>query len=630
VRLQFVLGVAVWAGCSTLVPGSAPGPVRESALAQDVIVLAPGAQDFGMLQVGEVSSPSTLVVDPASGNQADTIVEISASCPDFVIDTPGLPADVFRVCEIVTCDEGGLMCEPGVDELCQTTDSRSYTFTARFQPVVAGPVSCVVTIRTADDSSTQELTLTGIGVPLAILADVQPAMIAFGDVRRNANSSPAELIVRSMGGGDLAVAGVEVSPGFAIQDGPQTGYSLAPNTSQRYEVVCHPPVVGELSGQLVVISNDPGQPRIAIPLACRGIDSNLDIEPSPAQLATTRVGEPVEASIDLRNTGDAAMTLESVTLTGDDITMVATPTPGTVLDPSEATQVSLRFGATAKGDVHGTLVATYDGGQVRRTEISGRALASSLALTPDGDVSFGPVCAGESKTQEFTLIGNDQGGFAVDALSDPGAPFTITAPALPVTVQGAGANQVKFKVTAAPTAAGMVNGEIVVHTDIPAAVDHMLHLHVEGLPAGITATPPTIELGANAVNRTTIGKSIHLTNCSEAPIAFTNPRIEGGDALDFAIVAQPALPMIPPAGDATWLIVLQAHSVGLKLSSFVVDHDGGSATVELQGEGLGDAPPELLPVARGSYYACATGRPSTLWPIALALLVLRRRRARAA
>ena len=584
------------------------------------------------MQVGDASNAGVITVDPDVGNQSDTVNDVSASCPDFTLDTHGLPADVHRTCMVVTCDGGNVMCEPGQGDFCQTIESQSYSFSATFRPTVAGPVSCVVTIQTADDANTRSITLTGIGVAPIVHAEVQPAgEVAFGDVRRATDSTPAPFTVRSSGSASLDVTSVVVSSGFTIQAGPQSAYSLAPNTTQDYAVVCHPSEPGTISGQLLVTSSDPDRKTIAVRLICNGIDSNLDIQPSPAALAATRVGEPVVTSIDLRNTGGATMTLENVTLTGDGITLVAAPAPGTVLATATEAQVLLRFDATTKGDVHGRLVATYDGGQSRSTEISARALGASLALTPDGDVSFGPVCAGASKTQAVTLIGNDHGRFALQTLSNPGAPFTVSSATLPLTVEGDGATTVTLQVTAAPTSAGVAAADVVVHTDIPHGVDHVLHLSVEGLPAGITATPATIELGSHPINTTTIGKPVNLSNCSAAAITFRNARLEGADPLDFAIVAEPAMSTIMPVGHASWLIVLQAHSTGLKQATFAVDYDGGTASFALQGEGLDPSvpPPPGASAARGSYYACASGRPSSLWPVAVALLALRRRRRRA-
>ncbi|HSN27376.1 MAG TPA: MYXO-CTERM sorting domain-containing protein, partial [Kofleriaceae bacterium] len=108
-----------------------------------------------------------------------------------------------------------------------------------------------------------------------------------------------------------------------------------------------------------------------------------------------------------------------------------------------------------------------------------------------------------------------------------------------------------------------------------------------------------------------------------------NARIEGPDAADFAIVQQPANAMIQPTQSASWLVVLQAHSVGPKQASFVVDYDGGTATVALAGEGLGDTGSGSGGAGgEKSYYTCAVGGSGAAWPFAAALLVVIRRRRR--
>jgi len=615
VRLQITFAGVALIGCQGLPDESS---TDQAVLAQ------PASHDFGTLQTGTTSGLYQVIISPGPLNQSDTIVAVTASCPDFVINATGLPAEVYRVCEVVTCVNGAIC--PVQNVLCQTTDLQTYRFDTYFRPTVAGPVSCVVTVTTSVVSNSKTLTLSGTGQAPPIHADVQPTSVAFGDVRRNTSSTQATVTVRSTGGQALTVSAVSVSPGFTIVSGQTAGVQLAPNAAAAYGVTCNPTGVGPMSGQLVVTTNDPAQqPSILVPLSCKGIDSNLDIAPSPAALATTRVGEPIDTVIDLHNTGGAVMTLESVAIIGTGITMTSVPPPNTVLAATTGVaHVGVHFEASAKGDASATLVASYDGGQSRSTEVSARALATSMALTPDGDIDFGPVCGGQSKMQEFTMIANEQGAFSLQSIGDPGGPFTIAAPALPLTVLGAGAKQVKFQVTAAPPGEGVVTAAVVVKTDIPNAADHTLNLKVQGLPPGVTATPAVIDLGSNPINTTTIGQEVHLSNCGTAPVMFTNARIEGPDALDFAIVAQPTSSMIAPTGLASWLIVLQAHTVGPKQASFAVDYDGGTASIEIDGEGLGDLGP--AGGGRGSYYACSTGHPLALWPIAFVLgLVLRRR-----
>jgi hypothetical protein len=202
----------------------------------------------------------------------------------------------------------------------------------------------------------------------------------------------------------------------------------------------------------------------------------------------------------------------------------------------------------------------------------------------------------------------------------------LSAPTLPLTVQGSGATAVGFQISAAPSAPGVATAAVVVRTDIPGRTDHSLQLGVLGLPDGVRATPDMIDLGSNPINTTTLGQEVHLSNCGTAALGFSNARIEGADALDFAIVQQPSSSTIDPAGTASWLIVLQAHSNGVKLSTFKVDYDGGTASVDLQGEGLGDLGKDGG--GRASYYACSTGRSSAPWPVAIALALVLRRRAR--
>lgn len=599
-------------------------PLHESNTEQAAIAL-PAGVDFGMQQVRVASAEHTITISPGSGSQSDMITGVSARCPDFTITAPGLPAPVSRTCKAVMCT--GHVCQFPDESIenvtCQTTSQQTYEFRAAFKPTVPGPVSCVVTV-TLNDSTSRTTTLTGTGVPPAIAADVQPAAVAFGEVRNNTDSTLAVVGVHSSGSEPLDVTSVTASGGFTITAGPTTAYALPANMTQDYRLACHPLATGEMTGQFVVQSTDPAQARIAVELTCKGIDSALGIAPSPATLETTRVGEPVETTIELRNTGTAPMMLEDVRVVGSTMSMSSSMRfPMSLARPADVARVAVRFDASAPGDASGTLVATYDGGKTRTTQINGRALSTSLSLVPDGDVDFGPVCVRQRRSREFILIANDQGAFKLSSISDPGAPFSVSSQPLPVTVLGGGGSQVQFEVTVTPEVAGAAAASTAVHTDIPHGIDHVVALNVLGLPpGGVTATPDSLDLGSLEVNTTGIGKEVQLSNCGASPIGYSPGRIEGRDASDFAIVAAPSAPMIAPNDLVTWLVVLQAHSVGPKQATFSVDFDGGTQSVDLVGEGLADADPP------GSYYACSTGRPAALWPIALALFALRRRRAR--
>ena len=593
---------------------------------QLTVVLSPPSADYGSLQVGQTSGYAAFEINPGIGAQSDTISSITASCPDFLISAPGLPAPVYRTCTYVDPCDPFICAQP----ICETAEYVNYTWSAAFHPTIAGSVSCVVNIL-VNGATLRTVTLTGKGTVPPKDIDVTPASVAFGDVRRDTASTPIDLTVRNAGGTAMTVYSAGVSAGFAITSGTTSQYDLTAGATMGYSITCNPTATANMSGSFVVQSDDPVTPTVTIPLTCRGIDSAVALTPSPTTLATTRVGEPVQTAVQIVNSGAASMVLEGVSVTGTDLVLMSAPANGTYATGAVGSAV-VRFAASDKGTQSGMLTVTYDGGKTRTSTISARALATSMALTPDGDVAFGPVCAGQSSTQSFTVLANEEASFQVTQLGGVVPPFTLTSPTLPVTVAGSGATMVQFSVTAAPTVDGLQVSELNLATNIPGSAPRTINLSVDALPAGVSPSPLMMEFGSVPALSTTIGQSVHLSNCSTTPANFTNARIEGADASEFAIVATPMTTTIGPNGNASWLIVLTTKSVGLKHAEFMVDYEGGTAVVPLDGEGLGenviDEPGG--PVDEISYYSCsAGGSTSRAWPLVLVLgIVLRRRRRR--
>ena len=626
VRLHvWIVGLVLFAACQDTGPS-----LSESSSAQ--ITTSPASTyAFPTTQVNTASTPAWVTVSPQGiGSQYDTVTAVtkSASCPDFIVNAPYLPTDVYRFCVGNPDCPPGQICPIQAIEYCNGYwDTVTYQFSVTFKPVVAAATSCQINIHTSA-GQTRSITFSGTGSPPPVDIDVQPPTIGFGDVRRNTASTAAQLVIRNYGGSTLNVTGMTVSGPFQLS-GP-TSYPLGPQGAMTHTVTCTPPSIGAHSGAITITSNDTTSSPLSVPLSCRGIDSNLDMTPSPATIPTTRVGEPVMQTITIQNSGNAAMTIQSVTLSGTDLTLVSGPTPGMALGAGGVAPAQIRFGATASGDVSGTLTITYDGGQARSATLSARALSTSMSLSPDGNVDLGAVCVGQAKDQELTVLANDQGGFQITEVATPDAPFELRGvPSLPATIAGAGANPVAFTVRATPTTDGTATSTVRVTTDIPGAAPREISVAVTGLTAGVSATPATLEFGATPVDATTIGQDVHLTNCATAPVTLANARIEGPDAGEFAIVQQPQSMTIETGASIKWLVVSQPRSPGPKEASFVVDGPEGPVSAMLVGDGLGDAPggPGVGADVPSSYYACSTGGATGASPLVLVLaLVLRRRR----
>ncbi|MEO6777332.1 MAG: choice-of-anchor D domain-containing protein [Kofleriaceae bacterium] len=597
----------------------------QQALAGTASML-PATGTFNATQVGSTSNTLQFAVRSNGNGSSLTVTALSFSCPDYTV-TGTLPGYADRECE-ATCATAGTtpqtVCPAG--QICTNDD---YTFTAVFHPSVAASTSCVVTAVTTAGNVT--LTLYGTGTPPPIHVTAAPGSINFGGVRVNTASTAVGVTITNSGGSAATINSVTASTGFTVA-GNTGSHGLGAGASEGVTVTCVPTTVAGLAGNLSISSNDGSNPTITIPLACSGIDSALAISPSPAVLPTIRTGDTESQTITVTNMGAAATSIQAVSVTGFD--MVNAPPPGTMLAASggQAT-VTVSFSPQTKGDVAGTLHIAYDNGKTIDTPIAAKAVATSLSLTPDGDVELGPICIGQTHDQDFSLIAADEGPFALTSVTmpDAGSGFTLTTPALPVTVQGSAANTVKLTVSAAPTTAGDLVSSFQLVTDIPMAPPHTINLHMLGLTAGVNG-PPMVDLGGNRLDQTSLGQHVQISNCTATPVTITTVNISGTDAADFAIVDQPMDLTIMPAESIQWLVVLDPHSAGDKSAEFNANFDGGTTVVPLIGEGLVDMlPPDDGGDAKSSYYACNVGSASGLFPIALALgglLVGRRRRRR--
>jgi MYXO-CTERM domain-containing protein len=607
--------------CLGLSAACTPPAADNVATTKQAISIYPYQANFPQTEIGKTSSGVSFTLYADYDGEYAEVTAVNVNCPDFFVNAP-LPGYVYYYCDYYDPYYG----------YCYNEYYESYTFQAFFRPTIAGPVSCVATVHTT--AGNYQVTLSGTGTVPPVKIDVQPSSLAFGDVRRGSDSDALQLTVRNQGGMTMTVSSMSITgtgaSAYAMVSGATPPYTVAPNGSSVHTVRCNPATTGAKPATLTIASNDPATPNKTVPLSCNGIDSNLALSPSPAVFTTTRVGEPVDRTITIANSGAATSTLDSVSVTGDMIMMAGPSGPLTLAANGGSTTVQVRFPATAKGEASGMLVVMHDGGQQRTAQLSATALATSMSMNPDGLIDFGPMCVGQRRDQEVMIRANEEGPFVVQQVTGATAPFEVTTPSLPAQVEGNGANDVTITVAAEPSDAGRQTATVTVATDIPAAEPRELSLVVTGLPAGVSGAPDTVDFGARPIEQTTIGQQVHLANCDADGVNWSNARIEGRDASEFAIVSEPSSASIGPTETATWLIVMQAKARGPKEATFAVDHDGGTATVFLTGLGVG-GDDEEGDDRRGSYYSCSAGAGGSggLVLLGLALLGTRRRRTRA-
>src|SRR5205085_10104997 len=101
-----------------------------------------------------------------------------------------------------------------------------------------------------------------------------------------------------------------------------------------------------------------------VPLTCRGIQSNLDVQPTAVPALDTRVGEPNTGTVSLNNVGTASGTIQAIVLDTQDpaLTIIDKPADGTVLAPGGSRSVTVQYlpSGTQSAKTQATLNVLFD------------------------------------------------------------------------------------------------------------------------------------------------------------------------------------------------------------------------------------------------------------------------------
>ncbi len=619
VRRSLAVGVVGIAACIAAYPNL-------GSSTEEVVVLDVTMYNFGTLPVGMSSTSSAITISPQSGSDDDTVtfIDMATSCPDFSVQPVGsLPARIYFDCNTMSASGSGSNCIP-----------RTFQFTTRFAPSAPGAQSCNVRIDyrptgtgSGSNLASKLVMLTGSGATPPFKMEVAPMSLEFQDVAVGTTSTEQPVVVKNTGSMAFTIQGT-ISGQYTETGASLGSHTLNAGSQETYRVACQPTLVGDAAGTLSFTTVQ--GPTGAVNLSCRGIVTTLTVQPSVVRFDSTLVGAAPPDKVVTISNGSASppvmlTNFRFTTGTSAEVSFVGTPPNGTTLSPGGSTQVALRYAADtahASGPL-GSLVFAGNGSD-QNVGISGEAQIGSIGTNP-ASVEFGPVCPGAPLMRDVAIFANASGDVDVSSLSPPSAP-SLSVPNQSGGLKGNHGTELTARVTLMPLTAATIDDKFVINSNVPGAPTHEVPITATVLAAGISPTPDKVHFGPGMINMTTTGREVTISNCGTGMLSVTGASIAGVDAADFTI-ASPASPEreLAPAESMTFLIVMTPHSVGTKTAQLVVEHSQGTTSADLDGDGyggVGDGDKD-----RETYYACSTGGGTArAWPIALALLALRRRR----
>jgi cysteine-rich repeat protein len=435
----------------------------------------PADVDLGLANPGGCISRKLTCTNAGNAVEHITAVELEpASDPSFMLAEPALPIDLGA----------------GSDLPLDVT----------YCPTEIGTHEGDITVATFTPFQTEHtihLVARSGGADLAC----EPTAIDFGAVGVGAQVT-ASVVCTNRGVEAASLTATVDSSEFSI---PNPSLAIDPGASGSIEVQHAPTSEGDKRATLLIASNDPDSPELAIVISSRALmvdPCTAVIEPGAIDLGLVGIGDARLARFYVHNTGAATCLVRNVHLgqgSSSDVRIASAPAPGATIDPGTSTAFDVELAPQSGGTIAATLVVAFTNPGTGELTATLDAISGVTPVTIDPPVvDFGPTPLGCAAPQERSVrlrrVSTGSGNILnVSIQNDPAGAFGVIA----TPRQLAFYEELELTVTYDPPAAGTHTAELHIFTD---AAPTPLIVPVSGETAATAMHVETTVLAPRAVD----------------------------------------------------------------------------------------------------------------------------------
>ncbi|NYE63065.1 cytochrome c553 [Duganella sp. 1224] len=580
--------------------------------------LAPSTLTFSGANIGQASAPLSATLTN-TGNAALNIGTIGIS---------GAAAGDFAL--------AGGSCANGA----AIAAGANCTVQASFTPTAAGARAATLTIthNATGGSSTVALNGTGNATPQATIA-LSAASVDLGKLLVGTPSAVATITVANSGQAALNFSGIAIGGAnasiIALGGTCAVGTPVAAGGSCTVTVQATPASAGAIAASLTLTSNAAnaasagGSVTVSLTGSAATPAPALTATPSAVAFGAQTIGTAAATqTVTLANSGNVALNIGSIGVTGSPAVTLSANTCGSTLAVGANCVATVRFAPTVEGAVTASLAVASNAPalQVGITGTGTTQATAQPALSETGPIAFADTQVGSSadahtttlsnsgnaalKIATLTLGGTNPGDFVVGGTCaanvsvSSGASCTITT---------------AFK----PTAAGARSADLLLVTD--GGAQFHLALNGNGVAVVVTApslsiSPQSFDFGSVAIGAAAPTRRFTLTNSGAAAVTLSGATFSG----PFAAVADStgcaAFPFTLQPGAACDLVVSYTPgTTGASNGGVTLAAGGTTWNIALSGQGVAAAP-NAAPSNRGGG-GCSASQDVTD-PTLTALLIL--------
>ncbi len=430
-----------------------------------------------------------------------------------------------------------------------------------FKPSDAGVVSGWLSVRSNGPYSPYRIALSGTGTTAPREVSVGPPSLSFGSQTTGTTSLAQTSTVTNTG--TVNLTGSPVTSDNSV-------YVTSPGRPVRFG-----PIIAS--------------PAVSTP--------QITIGPSSLSFGNQTVGTASSRQmITVTNDGTANATISSIASNNSAFAVTAPAMPAT-LAPSQSLEASVSFDPSSAGATSGAIsIISNAPSSPGSVAVSGTGIYPYLSLGPSS-LSFGNQAVGTtSAAQVVTVTNAGTVNATITSITSDNSAFTMTAPALPLTL--APAQSFQLSVTFVPASAGAVSAWVSVYSNAQYSPNG-----VEVTGTGTTATPQitvgpsSLSFGNQTVGTASSGQMITVTN--NGTVNATISSIASNNSV-FAVTA-PAMPAtLAPSQSLEASVSFDPSSAGAASGAIAVSSTASSSPNSVAVSGAGMAATATLSLSASS------------------------------
>jgi hypothetical protein len=453
---------------------------------------------------------------------------------------------------------------------------------AEFRPTSRGFVTDSIIITSNVDATTdQRKAIYVSGTGIAGVYNTSMTALAFGNLRIN-HTAQMSFVYSNTGDDTLFMQNASISgSGFSIVRQPNH-LNLPPGANDTVIIQFAPSAKTSYSGSLT--PNATGQTLSSVSLTGTGVAPTISFL-SPDNLGGIRVGQSLQNSLTIQNTGSDTLHISSASITGGATTKFSVVTgPANIVLPGGQTSAMFGYQPTAEkvDTITYTIHSDDASDSVATAIILGQGTEPHISVDQVDTVDFGAVkINGNGTSRTISILNTGSDVLNVSSVVVAPLPFTLISKSSSIFAGGSGQVVVQF----APTATGNFTGSVLISSDDPAKSSVTVYVKGSGINSALSV-PSVVDFQGVAVSseRDTIIKFVNAGSAAVNVLKYTlttsDPALGITDTTQHSIAANDSIAV------GLKFAPTSAQSYSGTLTVLTDDNNAPTRTIQLLGQGL--------------------------------------------